>query len=279
MSRAEGFAAVPNWMVRDESFDGYEIAVYTALASHTGPGGVRPSQATLAREARCSERKVRDTLQRLVDRGVIEVVRRRRRGAGAGRRGALTDGYKLLPHGSSDEFADDEPARDAGSSADQPAPDDRPTGTRVQTLLSIEEEPVEEETSDVASDALPTKHRPEVYELCDKLAVAVSANGHRVGVVGATWWAACDRLMRLDGYTAEQIEWMIRWATAHEFWAANIRSMPTLREKFSTLVLQAKRDAKASTRSTPDDRTAATLAMARRVATYDRATDLQAVAS
>lgn len=99
------------------------------------------------------------------------------------------------------------------------------------------------ETSDVASDILPTKFDPEVVRLCSVLADAVSANGHKVGTVGTKWWSACDRLMRLDGYTAEQIEWMIRWSTSNEFWAANIRSMPTLREKFSTLVLQAKRDA------------------------------------
>jgi len=53
------------------------------------------------------------------------------------------------------------------------------------------------------------------------------------------WWQACDRLLRLDNYTAAQVEWMIRWATADEFWSANIRSMPKLREKFSTLKARA----------------------------------------
>lgn len=105
-------------------------------------------------------------------------------------------------------------------------------------------------TSDVASDALPAKYPAEVYHLCNVLADAVKANGHKVGVVGVTWWAACERLMRLDGYSVEQIDWMIRWATSDEFWSANIRSMPTLREKFSTLVAQAKR----RRRATPDER-------------------------
>ncbi|MFK4760330.1 helix-turn-helix domain-containing protein [Microbacterium sp. ZW T5_45] len=269
MSRPEGFAAVPNWMIRDESIDGYEIAVYTALASHTGPGGIRPSQATLAREARCSERKVRDTLQKLIDRGVIEVIRRRRRGSGAGRHGALTDGYRLLPHGplADTEFAEaDEPASGAGRSGDQPAPDDRPTGTGVQSLLSIEEEPVEEETSDVARDALPARAESKVDELCALLAELVVANGHKVGKVGQTWRAACERLIRLDGYSVEQIEWMIRWSTSHEFWAANIRSMPTLREKFSTLVLQAKRDASRHQAQSPTARANSVMEMGRRLA-------------
>lgn len=267
MSRAEGFAAVPNWMIRDETFDGYEIAVYTALASHTGPGGIRPSQATLAREARCSERKVRDTLQKLVDRGVIEVVRRRRRDAG--KQTNVSNGYRLLPHGSVDEseFAFDEvPARGADSSGKLPAPGDEATGTRVRTLLSIEEEPVEEETSGVASVDLPMRYQPEIYRLCDLLAAHVRENGHKVGTVGAKWWSACDRLMRLDGYTAQQVEWMIRWATAHEFWSANIRSMSTLREKFSTLKAQAMRDAQRTQRTSAEARARSVLDMGRELA-------------
>ena len=139
MTRTEGFAAIPNWMIRDERFDIYDIAVYMALASHTGPGGVRPSQATLAAEARCSERQVRIVIQRLADHGVLEVTRRRRTGAGMSRNNSLTNGYVLHPHGRL--APDEEPAPGAGWS-DRPAPDDRPTGTAQQVTPLIEEEPV-----------------------------------------------------------------------------------------------------------------------------------------
>lgn len=121
------------------------------------------------------------------------------------------------------------------------------------------------ETSDVASDDLPSKFTPDVVRLCSLLAEAVAANGHKVGTVGEKWWAACDRLMRLDGYSAEQIEWMIHWSTSNEFWAANIRSMPSLREKFSTLVLQAKRDA-AKQQDSPGARASNVVEMGRRLA-------------
>lgn len=120
-------------------------------------------------------------------------------------------------------------------------------------------------TSDVASDALPSKFGADVGRLCDLLAAHVRANGHKVGVVGQTWWSACDRLMRIDHYTPQQIEWMIRWSTANEFWAANIRSMPTLREKFSTLVLQAKRDATKQQAASPAHRANDIVEMARRL--------------
>lgn len=115
---------------------------------------------------------------------------------------------------------------------------DMPDGSSL-----IETEDKNETTSSVASDS-DGDYRSEVYHLCNVLAEAVKANGHRVGEVGVRWWSACDRLLRIDGYTVEQIDWMIRWSTSNEFWAANIRSMPTLRDKFSTMVLQAKRDGK-----------------------------------
>jgi len=79
----------------------------------------------------------------------------------------------------------------------------------------------------------------EVKRLCDLLADLVTANGHKVGTVGKAWWQAAERLMRIDVYSPEQVEWVMRWATSNEFWSTNIRSMPKLREKFSTLKAQA----------------------------------------
>lgn len=70
---------------------------------------------------------------------------------------------------------------------------------------SIERQDEVLETSDVADDALPSKYSSEIYRLCNVLADAVRANGHKVGVVGEKWWSACDRLIRLDGYTVEQM--------------------------------------------------------------------------
>lgn len=83
---------------------------------------------------------------------------------------------------------------------------------------------------------------PEVQRLCALLADLVRANGFKVGAVGFTWWQACDRLMRLDGLTAEQVEILARWATSHEFWAVNVRSMPALRKHLDQIRAQRNRD-------------------------------------
>lgn len=261
MSRVEGFAAVPTWMIRDKSIPRSALLVYASLSSRSGLGAIFPSQASIAEEAGLSERTVRTMLGHLESIGVIERARRKTTGLKR-----VTDAYMLRPNGRIDLAA-----TSAGRSylpADLPANEGVSTGNEQQTTPSIEVEIEEVEigTSDVASDALPTGYNPDVYRLCGALAVAVEANGHKVGQIGKTWWAACDRLMRLDGYSAVQIEWMIRWATADEFWSANIRSMPTLREKFSTLVLQAKRDTQKVRRTSPDARARSVLDMGRELA-------------
>jgi hypothetical protein len=89
-----GFAIVPNWMIRDTNISAYGIAVFVALASHSGPGGIYPSHATLAAESRCSERKVRAALNELKDIGVITWTKRR-----DPKLGQITNTYTLLVNG------------------------------------------------------------------------------------------------------------------------------------------------------------------------------------
>jgi hypothetical protein len=119
--------------------------------------------------------------------------------------------------------------------------------------LRVEEEEEREENS--PSDADASDDGPafsdDVIRLCDLLAELVRGNGHKVTKVGLSWHQACERLFRIDGYTPEQVEWIIRWATADEFWAANIRSMPTLRDKFSTLKARATSNRNSNGRPTP----------------------------
>lgn len=143
---SEGFAAVPNWMIRDKTISREAILVYTALSSHTGPGGVHPSQSTIATEARCSERQVRYGLAELRELGVVEVVRRRR---GEGRSTTMTNGYVLHPHGAlnDDEEPEEVPASPAVSSK-LPAQSDEATGTEVQLVPLIEEEPIKKSWSE-----------------------------------------------------------------------------------------------------------------------------------
>ncbi len=135
---AEGFAAIPTWMFREhERVSLWGVMVFGALATRAGLRGNFPSQATLAAEARCSERKVRDALRELEELGVVERVRRGGRGEGR-----LPDGYRLMDRPLNGD--EEQPARGAGRGR-QPAPGDRATGTSEQTtpLIEVDREEVD----------------------------------------------------------------------------------------------------------------------------------------
>lgn len=55
------------------------------------------------------------------------------------------------------------------------------------------------------------------------------------------WCSYIEKMMRLDGRTEEEITEAIAFAVSDEFWKPNIRSTKKLREKFETLIVQARR--------------------------------------
>ena len=91
-------------------------------------------------------------------------------------------------------------------------------------------------SSDAASGADATEATtPDAEALSHYLADRIRTNGNKVRTVGKRWHDAMDRLIRIDGYTPEQIRQVIDWSQGNEFWAPNILSAPKLREKFDTL--------------------------------------------
>ena len=52
------------------------------------------------------------------------------------------------------------------------------------------------------------------------------------------WAVEIERIMRLDGRTAGEIEAVIRWAHADSFWSGVILSPRGLRDKFTQLLLK-----------------------------------------
>lgn len=88
-------------------------------------------------------------------------------------------------------------------------------------------------------------YSPEVEALCERLAVAARRNvAQFVGenhakriTVNDAWLDAADKMLRLDGFTVEQIQALIDWTADDQFWRTNIRSMGTLREKVDRLAM------------------------------------------
>lgn len=143
MSRVEGFAAVPNWMIRDRTVPRNAILVYASLSSRAGMGAIFPSQATIAEESGLSERTVRRMMGHLEEIGVVQ--RRARRGA-EGRANSKTDAYTLHPNG-----AVEGPVKLAGRS-ERPDTKGRATGQEQHStpLIEVDREEVDRDTREVS---------------------------------------------------------------------------------------------------------------------------------
>ena len=78
-----GFAAVPRWLIREAPLSGNALLVLIALVARENRAGeCWPSHATLAAEARMSEKSVRRALDELRDAGHVSWVRRHRTDGG-----------------------------------------------------------------------------------------------------------------------------------------------------------------------------------------------------
>lgn len=83
-------------------------------------------------------------------------------------------------------------------------------------------------------------NRPDVDRICNHLADRVEALGIKRPRIGETWRTEGRLLLDTDGRTVDQVIRCIDWATSHHFWHRQIHSMPTLREKYDRLRLDAE---------------------------------------
>lgn len=60
------------------------------------------------------------------------------------------------------------------------------------------------------------------------------------------WARTFDRMVRLDGRDPQEIEYVIRWCQADEFWFANILSADKLRKQYDQLLVHMARERKRS---------------------------------
>ncbi len=89
--------------------------------------------------------------------------------------------------------------------------------------------------------AIADAPRADVEGICEHLANAIEANGSKRPTITTKWRQAARLMLDKDGRTEEEVHGAIEWSQRDEFWRANILSLPTLREKYDTLRLQAQR--------------------------------------
>jgi hypothetical protein len=83
---------------------------------------------------------------------------------------------------------------------------------------------------------------PNVEPLCELLAGLVEANGSKRPTITTRWRRECHLLLTRDERPAAEVEALIRWSQASEFWRPNVMSMVKFRAKYDTLRLQRDRE-------------------------------------
>jgi hypothetical protein len=174
-----------------------------------------------------------------------------------------TDGTRMAGNGGTaplhaenrDEDLPDDRSHDADgklpSSDDSlPSEDGKPLasdGSRAPARRAISKEIAPEPGSQTQTrktkDIVPAKPpRDDAERLCAHLANRIEANGSKRPTITAKWLDAARLMIDLDGRTEEQAHTAIDWCQDDEFWRSNVMSMPTLREKYDQLRLQAIRE-------------------------------------
>lgn len=237
----EGYAAIPTWMLRDETISAPALLVYASLASRAGFQSIHPSQKLIAGEARCSERRVRDAIAELEERGLVERVQRR---YATGQR--APDGYVLHSSVKPSALAE-QPAAVAGSES-QPAVNDRANRQIPESSPYIE---ITKEEIDIGSKRV----RADVDSLLDLLDEEIRRSDARdVPKRNKGNHDAMRLLLDRDGYSAEEVAAVIKWAHADQFWYTNILSAAKLRKQFATLRGQMQRGAGRNAAQSPASR-------------------------
>ena len=91
--------------------------------------------------------------------------------------------------------------------------------------------------------------RDDVEAICNHLADAIESNGSKRPTITTRWRNAARLMLDKDGRTLEEVHGAIDWCQRDEFWRANILSLPTLREKYDQLRLQAQRKSGGTSRT------------------------------
>lgn len=231
--------------------------VLVGLANHAGPDGAGawPKQATLAEYVGVSTRTVRTKLRLLEDVGVIRPGDQRTVAhISADRRPTVWDLQMTA-----EKRAEDVSGRATGgnlrpdgrkSTTPRAEDDDTTGGNTLPTEPSLNQssEPVMEPGGETAAAPLSGEvvevepARDDVTAVCQIVSEHVYAvTGERV-LWGKRWETQARLMLDRDGRTVDEVRALMAWVTASSFWSPNILSVPKLREKWPTLVGQARRD-------------------------------------
>lgn len=221
--------------------------VLIGLADHAGPDGTeaRPSQKTLASYVNVTDRTIRTKLRLLEDQGLIvpgddRLVAHLR----ADRRPLV---WNLCMHVTKEtRRAEADSGRNSDAATGGTAVQSRAEAGRThdrntasdRTVLEPSLEPSENRVGDDAADPV----RDDVLEVCRVVADHAELVTGKRPQIGKRWEQQARLMLDADGHTVDDVRAVMAWVTASSFWSPNVLSVPKLRDKWPTLVGQARRD-------------------------------------
>lgn len=200
------FTKVPHWLIRDSDLDGNELLLYLAMLSRADKKGLCfPSVSTLAKEARMSPSSVRRTRERLIEKGLVTVTRRKLKD----KRNDSNLYQVALPKRGGVKFADA-----SGGTFDPPEPVDNSEPDVTNVTFDVFGEPLSGVTvepswchGDRGDGVTVTGEEEPVKE--DPLKKMVSPQTpafefHDLGITEAQWWLLSDLYIHITGKPAAQ---------------------------------------------------------------------------
>ena len=162
--------------------------------------------------------------------------------ASGGDRGAMGGDSDHPPLENAPPCGKDEPIRvSAGQSPAIGGESGGESGSESRSIALPVPDPTRPDPIPTPSASENTTRRDDVERICEHLADAVEGNGSKRPTITAKWRTAARLMLDKDGRNEGEIHGAIEWCQRDEFWRANILSLPTLREKYDTLRLQAQR--------------------------------------
>lgn len=234
------FARVPEWVLFHPDLDAVDVRVFATLDRYDGTECI-PSLETIGSRVTRSADTVRRSIRRLEDVGAVRVESRNVEGRQSSNRYHLAGDAPMQGRPCMDATPD--PCTDArvppctgatqNQSNEDPEQEDPETASRPTTSNDATT------IVDVPSEAERLAHL-----LADSI-LERNPTARRPTVTGA-WIADMDRLMRLDGRSADAVERVIRWLQngrddVAAFWAPNVRSPSKLRSRWDTMAEQHQR--------------------------------------
>lgn len=251
---AQPFVAVPVWMIERDDIGPRAKWLYVILCRYASMrDGARPKRKTMAELMGYSRPDSVDApLRELVDADVVRIVPR------FGKSGERLENHyeivmwgPLTPQPSNEgEGGRQTTARGDGKTAE--APPAKPSSNSKNNLSKNNLSKNVSSADVVAPDAVD--ERADVIALLDLLDAEMRTNGNDAPSRTKRNLDAMRLLLDRDGYTSEQVAWMIRWSQAHEFWRSNILSASKLRKQFPQLIAQSREQHRKMSASTATQR-------------------------